>query len=75
MKIFNKDNLDFLSTSPGNYIFKNKANKSEFGKFSSIFHLLASLAVLIYYLYSYLIGKEKNVIYSKMNKLPEKEND
>ena len=75
MKIFNKDNLDFFSTSPGNYIFKNKANKSEFGKFSSIFHLLASLVILIYYLYIYITGKEMTIIYSKKNKLPKKGND
>jgi hypothetical protein len=75
MKIFNKDNLDILSTSPGNYIFKNKANKSEFGKFSSIIHILASLAILIFYLISYFKGKEMTIIYSKKNKLPEKEND
>ena len=75
MKIFNKENLDFLSTSPGNYIFKNKSNKSEFGKFSTIFHILASLIILIFYIYSYIKGKDKNVIYSKKNKLPEKGND
>ena len=50
MKIFNKENLDFLSTSLVNYIFKNKANKSEFGKFSTIFHILASLLILTFYL-------------------------
>ena len=75
MKMFNKENLDFLSTSPGNYIFKNKSNKSEFGKFSSIFHVLASLAILIFYLISYIKGKEMNVIYSKKNKIPKNEND
>ena len=56
--MFNKENLDFLSTSPGNYIFKNKSNKSEFGKFSSIFHVLASLAILLFYFISYIYGKE-----------------
>ncbi len=75
MKMFNKENLDFLSTSPGNYIFKKKYNKSEFGKFSSIFHVLASLAILIFYLISYIKGKEMNVIYSKKNKIPKNEND
>ena len=65
MKMFNKENLDFLSTSPGNYIFKNKSNKSEFGKFSSIFHVLTSLGILLFYLISYIYGKEMNVIYSK----------
>ena len=73
--MFNKENLDFLSTSPGNYIFKNKSNKSEFGKFSSIFHVLASLAILIFYLISYIKGKEMNVIYSKKNTIPKNEND
>ena len=63
--MFNKENLDFLSTSPGNYIFKNKSNKSEFGKFSSIFHVLTSLSILLFYLISYIYGKEMNVIYSK----------
>ena len=75
MKIFNKENLDFLSTSPGNYIFKNKSNKSEFGKFSSIFHVLASLGILLFYLISYIKGKEMNVIYSKKNTIPKNEND
>jgi len=75
MKIFNKDNLDILSTSPGNYIFKNKANKSEFGKFSSIIHILASLVILIFYLNSYFNFKEMTIIYSKKNKLPKKGND
>jgi len=72
MKIFDKENLDFLSTSPGNYIFKNTANKSEFGKFSSMFHLFASLIILIFYLYSYIIGKEFNVIYSKKKSISKK---
>jgi hypothetical protein len=75
MKIFSKEYLDFLSTSPGNYIFKNKVNKSEFGKFSSIFHLIASLIILIFYLISYLKGTEKNVLYSKLNKIPKNKND
>ena len=75
MKIFDKENLDFLSTSPGNYIFKNKANKSEFGKFSSIFHLLASIVILIFYLFYYIKGTEYSVIYSKINKIPENKND
>ena len=75
MKMFNKENLDFLSTSPGNYIFKNKSNKSEFGKFSSIFHVLASLGILLFYLISYIKGKEMNVIYSKKNTIPKNEND
>ena len=73
--MFNKENLDFLSTSPGNYIFKNKSNKSEFGKFSSIFHVLASLGILLFYLISYIKGKEMNVIYSKKNTIPKNEND
>ncbi len=75
MKMFNKENLDFLSTSPGNYIFKNKSNKSEFGKFSSIFHVLASLGILLFYLISYIKGKEMNVIYSKKNTIPKNKND
>ena len=75
MKIFNKENLDFLSTSPGNYIFKNKSNKSEFGKFSSIFHVLASLGILLFYLISYIYGKEMNVIYSKKNTIKKIENE
>ena len=75
MKIFDKENLDFLSASPGNYIFKNKANKSEFGKFSSIFHLLASIVILIFYLIFYIKGTEYSVIYSKINKIPENKND
>ena len=75
MKIFNKENLDFLSTSPGNYIFKNKSNKSEFGKFSSIFHVLTSLGILLFYLISYIYGKEMNVIYSKKNTIPKNENE
>ena len=65
MYIFNKEYLDFLTTSPGNYIFKNKSNKSEFGKCSSLLHLIISFALLIYYLFSYYQGSGLNVIYSK----------
>ncbi len=65
MKIFNKQYLDFLSTSPGNYIFKTKSNKSEFGKISSLIYILLSLLILIFYLYSYFLGKEMNVSYYK----------
>ena len=65
MYIFNKEYFDFLTTSPGNYIFKNKSNKSEFGKCSSLLHLIISLVLLIYYLFSYYQGSGLNVIYSK----------
>ena len=65
MGFFDKENFDLLTTSPGNYIFKNKSNKSEFGKLSSILHILFSIIILIYYLYSYNKGTGMNVIYSK----------
>ena len=65
MFIFNKEYFDFLTTSPGNYIFKNKSNKSEFGKCSSLLHLIISFALLIYYLLSYYQGSGLNVIYTK----------
>ena len=65
MRFFVKENFDLLTTSPGNYIFKNKSNKSEFGKLSSILHILLSIIILIYYLYSYSKGTGMNVIYSK----------
>ena len=65
MRFFDKENFDLLTTSPGNYIFKNKSNKSEFGKLSSILHILFSIIILIYYLYSYNKGTGMNVIYSK----------
>ena len=65
MKIFNKQYIDILSTSPGNYIFQNKCHKSEFGKISSLIYILLSILFLIYYLYSYFLGKEMNVTYFK----------
>ena len=65
MGFFDKENFDLLTTSPGNYIFKNKSNKSEFGKLSSILHILLSIIILIFYLYSYNKGTGMNVIYSK----------
>ncbi len=65
MRFFDKENFDLLTTSPGNYIFKNKSNKSEFGKLSSILHILLSIIILIFYLYSYNKGTGMNVIYSK----------
>ena len=65
MRFFDKENFDLLTTSPGNYIFKNKSNKSEFGKLTSILHILFSIIILIYYLYSYNKGTGMNVIYSK----------
>ncbi len=65
MRFFDKENFDLLTTSPGNYIFKNKSNKSEFGKLSSILHILLSIIILIFYLYSYNKGTGVNVIYSK----------
>ena len=65
MRFFNKKYLDLLTNSPGNYIFKNKYNKSEFGKLSTILHIFLSIIILIYYLYSYYKGTGMNVIYSK----------
>jgi len=65
MKIFDKQYLDFLSTSPGNYIFKTKSNKSEFGKICSLIYILLSFLILIFYLYSYFLGNEMNVSYYK----------
>jgi len=65
MKIFDKEKFDLFSTSPGNYIFKKKSNKSEFGKLLSIFHIFVSITILIYFLYHYFKGSEKNIFYSK----------
>ena len=65
MGFFDKENFDLLTTSPGNYIFKNKSNKSEFGKLTSLLHILLSIIILIYNLYSYYKGTVMNVIYSK----------
>ena len=66
MRFFDKENFDLLTTSPGNYIFKNKSNKSEFGKLTSILHILLSFIILIYNLYSYNKGSGMNVSYSKI---------
>ena len=65
MKIFDKEYLDLLTTSPGNYIFKGKSNKSEFGKFLSLSYIFISIILLIYYLYLYVKGSEMNIIYTK----------
>ena len=65
MRFFDKEYFDLLTTSPGNYIFKNKSNKSEFGKLTSILHILLSIIILIYNLYSYYKGSGMNLIYSK----------
>ena len=66
MRFFDKENFDLLTSSPGNYIFKNKSNKSEFGKLTSILHILLSFIILIYNLYSYNKGSGMNVSYSKI---------
>jgi len=66
MRFFDKENFDLLTSSPGNYIFKNKSNKSEFGKLSSLLHILLSFIILIYNLYSYNKGTGMNVSYSKI---------
>ena len=66
MRFFDKENFDLLTSSPGNYIFKNKSNKSEFGKLSSLLHITLSIIILIYNLYSYYKGSGMNVSYSKI---------
>ena len=53
--------LDFLNSSPNNYIFQKSYNKTNFGGVSFLISVLGILAVGVYYIIIYL-SRKKSIV-------------
>ena len=61
------NHLDFLSSSPGIYLLKEKRGKNKLGGFFSIIFALLILASSIYYFYIYFSCLDYHIIYYRNN--------
>ena len=56
--------LDFLSSSPSNYIFQNKTNKTFFGGLLFIIYFIIMLLISFAYILDYFLNDKYDVQYS-----------
>ena len=56
--------LDFLSSSPNNYIFQRKSNKTNFGGVCQLLSTIAILGFAIFYLIKYIQKDPYSIEYS-----------
>ena len=67
------DSFDFLSSSPQNFIFQRRTNRTNFGGFLSFIYLLIFLTITGFYLISYFNEDDYSIQYLYISKITKRE--